>query len=131
MGNVEQGSGGGRVRIGDAERERAITQLGEHFSAGRIDVHEYDERCASLSAARFHSDLVAVFTDLPDPKPVLPAPQPVKRPASRFPAPMIAVFAVVAALALTIVLKLPPLIVLLGAAGICLLVVWRPRNGTK
>ncbi len=44
--------------------------LGEHLSAGRLDVHEYDERCARVAAARVQSDIVALFTDLPPPHPI-------------------------------------------------------------
>jgi hypothetical protein len=32
------------MRIGDAEREAAVTALGEHFAAGRLTKEEYDER---------------------------------------------------------------------------------------
>jgi hypothetical protein len=44
-------------RIGDVERERAVSALGEHYAAGRIDRVELD------------AQLVALFTDLPDPAP--------------------------------------------------------------
>lgn len=57
------------IRIGDAEREHALRALGEHFSAGRLDVDEYGERTAQASTARTRSELVALFADLPDPRP--------------------------------------------------------------
>lgn len=53
------------LRIGDAERETAITLLGEHLSSGRLDLVEYDERCTRVVAARNKADLDALFTDLP------------------------------------------------------------------
>ncbi|WP_243792073.1 DUF1707 domain-containing protein [Saccharopolyspora gloriosae] len=53
------------LRIGDAERETAITLLGEHLSSGRLDLVEYDERCTRAAAARNKADLNALFTDLP------------------------------------------------------------------
>ncbi|GAB2648498.1 hypothetical protein GCM10027271_02500 [Saccharopolyspora gloriosae] len=53
------------LRIGDAERETAITLLGDHLSSGRLDLVEYDERCARAAAARSKADLRALFTDLP------------------------------------------------------------------
>jgi hypothetical protein len=56
------------LRVGDPERERAIKLLGEHLTAGRLDVHEYDERCAQAAAARFGADLTALFKDLPSPR---------------------------------------------------------------
>ncbi|RRO13243.1 DUF1707 domain-containing protein [Saccharopolyspora rhizosphaerae] len=43
--------------------------LGEHFSAGRLELAEYDERCRSAAAARFGSELDELFEDLPEPRP--------------------------------------------------------------
>jgi len=57
------------LRIGDAERESASNALGEHLSAGRLDVDEYGERTARVVAARTWGELLALFTDLPEPKP--------------------------------------------------------------
>lgn len=53
------------VRIGTAERERAADLLGEHFRAGRLDMHEYDERITAAFAARTQEDLKPLFADLP------------------------------------------------------------------
>jgi len=55
------------LRIGDREREAALTALGEHFAAGRITKDEYDERSAVIWAARTNSQLWPVFADLPGP----------------------------------------------------------------
>jgi Domain of unknown function (DUF1707) len=61
---------GGRMRVGDAERDRAAAALGEHFSAGRLDQAEFDARVNAALAARTEADLAALFTDLPsEPKP--------------------------------------------------------------
>ncbi|MQA02935.1 MAG: DUF1707 domain-containing protein [Streptosporangiales bacterium] len=54
-----------RLRIGDAEREAAIRDLGEHFAAGRLSEDEHSERIEQASAARTQEELDAVFTDLP------------------------------------------------------------------
>ncbi|WP_344678629.1 DUF1707 domain-containing protein [Saccharopolyspora taberi] len=64
------------VRVGDSERERAMALLGEHMSAGRLEIDEYDQRCQQAAVARYRSDLDALFTDLPAPRPhdELPAP---------------------------------------------------------
>ncbi|GLW95398.1 DUF1707 SHOCT-like domain-containing protein [Actinokineospora globicatena] len=62
------------LRVGDAEREDALRALGEHMSAGRIDIDEYGERSAKITAARTAGDLTALFADLPAPKPGAPAP---------------------------------------------------------
>ncbi|PPK69764.1 DUF1707 domain-containing protein [Actinokineospora auranticolor] len=69
------------LRVGDAEREDAIRALGEHMSAGRLDVDEYGERSARITTAKTRGELVALFTDLPDPKPAFGAPQPPPTPA--------------------------------------------------
>ncbi|GAA3362659.1 MULTISPECIES: DUF1707 domain-containing protein [Saccharopolyspora] len=58
-----------KLRIGDAERETAIALLGEHLTSGRLDLVEYDERCARVVAARSGDDLDALFRDLPDTTP--------------------------------------------------------------
>lgn len=53
------------LRIGDREREAAISALGEHYVAGRITKEEYDERSAVAWQARTSSDLAPLFYDLP------------------------------------------------------------------
>ena len=56
----------GQVRIGDAERDRAVTALGEHFAAGRITKDEFDERSDTATRARYAGEIVPLFADLPD-----------------------------------------------------------------
>ncbi|MFR9806891.1 DUF1707 domain-containing protein [Pseudonocardia sp. RS010] len=58
-----------QVRIGNAEREDAAQALAEHFSHGRLDGAEYEERVAQVWAARTLDDLGGLFTDLPAPHP--------------------------------------------------------------
>lgn len=53
------------VRIGTAEREEAVRLLGEHFSAGRLTLDEFDQRVTLATTARTRGDLVPLFTDLP------------------------------------------------------------------
>ncbi|MGH3621548.1 MAG: DUF1707 SHOCT-like domain-containing protein [Sciscionella sp.] len=57
------------MRIGDAEREAALTALGEHMSVGRLDVDEYGDRSAKVSTAKTRGELTALFNDLPEPRP--------------------------------------------------------------
>ncbi|HEY3262466.1 MAG TPA: DUF1707 domain-containing protein, partial [Pseudonocardiaceae bacterium] len=59
------------LRIGDAEREEALKALGEHMSVGRLDVNEYGERAAQVTAAKTRGELISLFADLPEPHPVL------------------------------------------------------------
>ena len=55
------------MRIGDVERDQAVSALGEHFAAGRLTKDEYDERAAQVWTARFRHDLSPLFSDLPSP----------------------------------------------------------------
>jgi hypothetical protein len=56
------------VRIGDQQRQEAISALNEHFAAGRLDIGEYEQRVGYASAAQTAQDLVALFHDLPHPR---------------------------------------------------------------
>lgn len=75
------------IRVGDAEREVALSALGDHMSDGRLDIEEYGERTAKVATAKTRGDLVALFADLPEPKPrfgsgpVAPATPPPYQPA--------------------------------------------------
>ncbi len=57
------------IRIGDAEREEALKALGEHMSAGRLELDEYGDRSALVTTAKTRRDLLALFADLPQPHP--------------------------------------------------------------
>lgn len=63
-----------QLRISDRDRESALTALGEHLSVGRIDIDEFGERSAQVTAAKTRGDLSEVFLDLPAPHPVFDAP---------------------------------------------------------
>ena len=60
------------VRIGDAERDRAVSTLGDHFAAGRLDREEFDTRVDQAMAARFDNELRPLFADLPRTEPTPP-----------------------------------------------------------
>jgi hypothetical protein len=74
------------VRIGDVEREQAVSALGEHYAAGRLTKDEYDERAAAAWAARTESGLRPLFVDLPAPHGRMAAKESASRPASPGPA---------------------------------------------
>lgn len=57
---------GGRLRVGDQEREAAIGRLGEHYEAGRLTADEHAERTDQALRAKTEADLTALFDDLPD-----------------------------------------------------------------
>ncbi|MEV0702088.1 DUF1707 domain-containing protein [Saccharopolyspora sp. NPDC050389] len=121
---MDNGRRGKDLRIGDPERENAMRLLGEHFSAGRLDVTEYDDRCRQAATARFRSELNPLFDDLPEPRPSEP-PRPVPS-AIRAAAPpaaagkivlavcavVLVVFLLVVARQLALVLLLPLIAVL-------------------
>jgi len=58
------------LRAADADRAAVAAQLGEHMSAGRLTVAEYDERLARAYAARTYGELAALTADLPAPRAV-------------------------------------------------------------
>ncbi|WP_410604590.1 DUF1707 domain-containing protein [Amycolatopsis sp. lyj-90] len=64
-----------QLRISDQDRESALTALGEHMSVGRIDIDEFGERSAKITAAKTRGELSEVFLDLPEPHPRLDAPK--------------------------------------------------------
>jgi Flp pilus assembly protein TadB len=58
---------GAELRIGDADRETAARELGEHFALGRITAEEHSERLDRIWAARTQAELAPAFADLPRP----------------------------------------------------------------
>ncbi|MFI5697602.1 DUF1707 domain-containing protein [Kribbella sp. NPDC051586] len=54
-----------RVRIGDAERDQAVSLLSEHFVAGRLTQAEFEERSEQATRSRYSDDLEPLFDDLP------------------------------------------------------------------
>ena len=59
------------LRVSDEDREKAATEVREHYAAGRLDADELGERLERAYAARTAADLAAVRADLP----ALPAQQ--------------------------------------------------------
>jgi hypothetical protein len=54
-----------RLRIGDAERDQAASELAEHYGDGRLTHEEYSERLDAIWSARTRADLTVLFEDLP------------------------------------------------------------------
>ena len=61
------------IRIGDAERDKAVSDLGDHFAAGRLNREEFDDRADQAMQARFSTELAPLFADLPATAPAAPA----------------------------------------------------------
>ena len=54
-----------RLRIGDAEREAALTTLQGAYTEGRLDLEELEERQERCRSAKYSDDLAALLVDLP------------------------------------------------------------------
>ena len=55
----------GDLRVSDAERDRAVAELSEHFQAGRLTQEEFEDRSGRALQARTGRELSGLFTDLP------------------------------------------------------------------
>jgi hypothetical protein len=55
------------LRIGDAERDAAMTQLREHFVAGRLTFDELTERIDAALTAKTQRQIDRLMADLPQP----------------------------------------------------------------
>jgi hypothetical protein len=53
------------MRISDADRDKALSELSEHFQAGRLTVEELDERSGRALQAKTENELAELFADLP------------------------------------------------------------------
>jgi hypothetical protein len=127
-----------QLRIGDAEREAAAAELGEHYAQGRLTAEEHAERLDRVWAARTRGELGPVFRDLPGRYgPAAPiGPRPARRatywsggvaPFRRgVPTPLIVVLAVL--VALTVVTHLP---LILAGFLVWFFVVGRHRRGSR
>jgi len=59
----------GDLRVSDADRDRAIAELSEHFQTGRITQAEFEDRSGRALRARTGAELSELFTDLPQDTP--------------------------------------------------------------
>lgn len=54
-----------QFRVGNNERDAALTALGNHMRAGRLSPDEYSTRATQATNAVTRTDLDVLFTDLP------------------------------------------------------------------
>jgi hypothetical protein len=54
------------MRVSDAERQAVTDRLADHFSSGRLDQAEFDERVGRAMSAKTRADLNGLFDDLPE-----------------------------------------------------------------
>jgi len=74
----------GDLRVSDADRDRALAELSEHFQAGRLTAEEFEERSGLALRAKTGNDLRTLLADLP----VSPGPGADMTPAPGSPAAM-------------------------------------------
>jgi Domain of unknown function (DUF1707) len=55
----------GDLRVSDADRDRAVAELSEHFQSGRLTQEEFEDRSGRALQARTGSELSELFADLP------------------------------------------------------------------
>ena len=88
-----------QMKASDSDRDAVVSDLGEHFQAGRLTDGEFDERTGRALAARTLGELRDLLADLPatQPAPRVPATRsPSTRPwrsSGRFAPPLIVVLA--------------------------------------
>src|SRR5580704_15920846 len=73
---VIPGYSAGDLRVSDADRDRAISELSEHCQAGRLTADEFDERSGQALQARTGTELAALFADLPRDRAAVTSPPP-------------------------------------------------------
>ena len=61
------------IRVGHPERERAISLLNDSFSAGYLEIVEFEERSGMIIAARTRGELRDTLRDLPNAAMLFPA----------------------------------------------------------
>jgi DUF1707 SHOCT-like domain len=61
------------TRASDADRDAVVSDLSEHFQAGRLTAGEFDERAGQALTARTWGELGELVADLPAARPAAPA----------------------------------------------------------
>jgi Domain of unknown function (DUF1707) len=58
-----------RMRAGHSDRQATVDRLARHFTDGRLDANEFDERVGKAYAAVHLDELPELLADLPDDRP--------------------------------------------------------------
>jgi Domain of unknown function (DUF1707) len=85
MNTAATGNPASSLRVSDADRDRAIAELSEHFQAGRLTVDELEDRTGRALQARTAGDLAGLFADLPRRPAAVTGSAPPAAPAGSFP----------------------------------------------
>jgi hypothetical protein len=65
MDGIGRGFPPGDLRVSDADRDRALSELGEALRVGRITTDEFDQRSGQAARARTGKELTVLLADLP------------------------------------------------------------------
>ena len=65
MDGVGRGFPSGDLRVSDADRDRALSELSEAFEVGRLTADEFDQRSGQALRARTGRELTVLLGDLP------------------------------------------------------------------
>jgi hypothetical protein len=65
MATDARGFPAGDLRVSDADRDRALSELSEAFQAGRITADEFEQRSGQALGARTGKELSTLLADLP------------------------------------------------------------------
>lgn len=65
MDGASRGFPPGDLRVSDADRDRALSELSEALRVGRITADEFDQRSGQALRARTGKELTALLADLP------------------------------------------------------------------
>ena len=71
MAGAGRGFPPGDFRVSDADRDRALSELGEALRVGRITADEFDQRAEQALRARTGKELTTLLADLPWPSPAV------------------------------------------------------------
>jgi DUF1707 SHOCT-like domain len=97
MDTRSRGFPSGDLRVSDADRDRAIAELSEHFQTGRLTQEEFEDRSGRALRARTGAELSELFTDLPQGMPPAAVTPGTVRRARRVPVARIVIACVLAA----------------------------------
>ena len=123
---AERGDGGSGIRASDAERSEVAELLSKHYTEGRLDKIELDERIERAMTAKTRSELSGLLTDLPrQPQAQPPVPMPTHQPLPLLPLLLFPLF-VVALLSAAAPPHIPVLLLLLPCFFL-----WRRRRGWR
>jgi hypothetical protein len=95
------------MKASDADRDAVLSELSEHFQAGRLTNAEFDDRAGQALAARTWGELRDLLQDLPTARPLAATPSaaPLERSSgrtARLPVALLAGIAIVVALSVDV-----------------------------